>query len=887
MMQKIVDESFNLCKLTIYYSSKSQTTMKKTLMVLSFALCATLAFAQTATPYQGRDVKAAAKTAQIQSSQNSSIFTKDETVIKTVDFSGDNLDYTTGIVTTGVEAHAQNYNFATWRRIANVDDATLTAQAETYPALVTWFGGSDGVEGFVETFRNLIDTAVSSGENGFMMMSMRDQTTPMSGNFNAFIRINNIDATQAEVVDISFYQYYMKYYDNNYVDYSLDGQTWVETEVNVRGIDVDVNSSLRGFYRYSLPIAIAGNNNVSIRIRWKSLDASTRNAYGYVWMLDDVSLIAAEPNRMKQLGTQEYSEGNYGLIPQGLKINPAWYALVENNGAYPRNNVTATIHHLNAAQDTDTPVASYNNQTLAVGDRKGVIVDKAGWYLPDSLDYIGWYGYTVHNPNGTGIDLPTTTAGDNYMYVDLTSGDATLGYDTMYYNVTTNTNGFYRWGHDNGVLVYLPNNYWMFGYVQSGQNWFVTEDPEEVHFYSAGYQVTSRFTTDAQVPDGWVIRGVELVASPNNNYHNTGSVISAVLLQDAYEGGSVGFRTIVTGANVKQVSSSEINDSTIIGRNSYGYRELGQYNSIIIPFPEQPALEPYTSYRVGYSIEEDSYFALAHEATGSYRLASPTRPERYDTILYFANNEATAKYANYHIPNDYQNFVLDPGSGRDDYSTFAWHFVTFNPMIRLLVGPAQAVNRVHINVECDSTEYGSAVYAGEEVCGVELNPAEGSSVTIHGVGANGCSVAHCYVDGVEVEPWDAEEETGDPALRVEYDRLENSYTYSYTFSNLSEDHTIKFVFTEIRQGIGIDPIADNVKMSLQPNPATSQVRLSLEGVNGMVNCALIDMSGRVVYNQNINAENSNVINLSSLAKGAYFVRITNEQFTKVEKLIVR
>ena len=49
----------------------------------------------------------------------------------------------------------------------------------------------------------------------------------------------------------------------------------------------------------------------------------------------------------------------------------------------------------------------------------------------------------------------------------------------------------------------------------------------------------------------------------------------------------------------------------------------------------------------------------------------------------------------------------------------------------------------------------------------------------------------------------------------------------------------------------------------------------------------IDMSGRVVYNQNVNAEASNVINLSNLAKGAYFVRITNDKFSKVEKLIVR
>ena len=76
-------------------------------------------------------------------------------------------------------------------------------------------------------------------------------------------------------------------------------------------------------------------------------------------------------------------------------------------------------------------------------------------------------------------------------------------------------------------------------------------------------------------------------------------------------------------------------------------------------------------------------------------------------------------------------------------------------------------------------------------------------------------------------------------------------------------------------------------MNLQPNPATSQVKLNISGVSGMVNCSLIDMSGRVIYNQNINAESAPVINLSNLAKGAYFVRITNNQFSKIEKLIVR
>ena len=85
----------------------------------------------------------------------------------------------------------------------------------------------------------------------------------------------------------------------------------------------------------------------------------------------------------------------------------------------------------------------------------------------------------------------------------------------------------------------------------------------------------------------------------------------------------------------------------------------------------------------------------------------------------------------------------------------------------------------------------------------------------------------------------------------------------------------------------IDPIAASVRLNLQPNPATSVVNLNIEGVNGMVNCMLIDMSGRVVYNQNINAETAQVIDLRNLSKGAYFVRITNDRFSKVEKLIIR
>ena len=47
------------------------------------------------------------------------------------------------------------------------------------------------------------------------------------------------------------------------------------------------------------------------------------------------------------------------------------------------------------------------------------------------------------------------------------------------------------------------------------------------------------------------------------------------------------------------------------------------------------------------------------------------------------------------------------------------------------------------------------------------------------------------------------------------------------------------------------------------------------------------MSGRVVYNANINAEAETTINVSNMPAGAYFVRITNDTFSKIEKLIIK
>ena len=851
-------------------------------MVLTFALCATVVFAQTQTASvrsQQLDQKAVKANALTEQKSQTPSFTK--TVLATCDFSQENVGYTTGVVETGASAHGENFDFAVWQRHADASAATLQAMASTYNSLATAYFG--GVDNFVEYLQRYLDTANTTTMNGWMMISSYDQRTANSGNFNAFIKFSGINTTSADIVDITLWQYYRKYYDYCYVDYSTNGTTWTSTEINVTGVDMGVNDVLNDFRTYTLPLAAAGQASIDVRIRFESLDTHRGSAYGYFWCVDDVTIEGGAADRLRYYD-QEYTQGNYGMIPQNMEITPAWYCTALNNGANAQSAVTVTLNHLNGDQTTATEIGNYNNGNVAVGATTKLVCDAEGWFLLDSMEYVGWYGYIDHSTvHGTGSAMPTAVAGDNYIYAAVSnSALGSHSYDTMWYQaMTADENGNYAWGHDNGVLTYQAGNYWLFGYVNVSGTWYVTEDEEEVHFYQAGYMVNSRYTTGANVPEGWVIRGVELVASPIDNFHAVGTALSAVLYQDEYEGGSVGFQTVPTGAGVHEVAANEVNDSSNIGRNSNGYLTYGDYNTIRIMFPEQPALQPNTSYRIGYSIEEESYFALATEALGSYRLASPTRPDEYDTIIYFANNELTKKYASRFPVNQYQTYVSDPSyGGTGSGSTFGSWYVAYNPMIHMLVGPAQEITRYNIEINCEGEDYGEVAYGGAAVCGETITPAEGSQVAVTFHAFVGCEIAELVVDGETIDIEDNEH------VQIAEGDEGDLYVY-YVFENVRENHTISVKFQEGDTPIAIDAVAANVRMTLQPNPATSQVSLTIEGVNGMVNCTLVDMSGRVVYNQNINAENAKVIDLSNLAKGAYFVRITNNEFSKVKKLIVR
>lgn len=131
---------------------------------------------------------------------------------------------------------------------------------------------------------------------------------------------------------------------------------------------------------------------------------------------------------------------------------------------------------------------------------------------------------------------------------------------------------------------------------------------------------------------------------------------------------------------------------------------------------------------------------------------------------------------------------------------------------------------------------------------------------------------------------------GNPTYTIE--GLESGTTYDvYVRSKCAEDvystWSNKFQFTTT---VGISTAeGDNANVNIYPNPANSQATITVEGINGKVEFAVADMNGRMIVTETINCDGQLVktIDVSNMAKGAYFVYIYNDKFNATRKLIVK
>ena len=90
--------------------------------------------------------------------------------------------------------------------------------------------------------------------------------------------------------------------------------------------------------------------------------------------------------------------------------------------------------------------------------------------------------------------------------------------------------------------------------------------------------------------------------------------------------------------------------------------------------------------------------------------------------------------------------------------------------------------------------------------------------------------------------------------------------------------------------VSINNIADaNLEFSIFPNPTAGQFTIVTPNTNETLRVQILDAKGQLVYDEQISSSNtiSKLVDMSNHAKGVYFVKISDSNSSRVEKLIVR
>ena len=956
--------------------------MKKVLFVLGLALCSTFAMAQT----NNRAGKLCAPTgsekvaftvAEQQVDYKASIFTKDgeDVVLGHFNFS-DTSTFTIGVVQAtdviddtvvgAINCHGRTETSSRWARINDTTAIDDSAFAEDYAELI-WRLGKANLRYAMGSRNDITDN------NGFMLLSPGEQNYDYTA-LNTYFSLPPVPVAGAQLVDVTWRQLYCKYYDVCFLDYKT-ATGWHAIEVNVTGVDVGINEFGAFYCVYTMPADAIASDSLELRFRFTA-DGSL--FYGYGWAIDDVKIVVPSATARWTFNSPININGFYGTIPQGMTVPMSYAVNTRNTGVNPLTGISLSVSHRMGGEDTTWTESFSVAQTgdAAAGNPYAdnvLAINEAGFMYPGHAndDYVGYHSFPDYFANYYRVSdeylasqgflrrgLPSQQPGMNQFLISASNAQG-LNDTLAAYSYTVSesldkdadfgrTVPGYRWGNDNGIVP--AGSEFGYGFTSNtagpgepNNAGFVIDDCG--HQHEAGYEVLTRYNTPSVIPtddegNPWVIRGIEFVTSTKVSEAQARGArfVAEMYRYELREGSDTGWYNYIyyaglTGQEVYLVGEGNVaaDEDDLL---DYATAENGNYYAVNVFFPEQPAIEPNTSFLLGYTLQGGGDFAVASQA---WRYKSQTGDfDESSNYTSYRNNSELAPYYNQFSPlnKPYDVYCYDPieGSrGNNRHVVTGWNIDVY-PLIRLIVGPKMAVDTHYVYANCTEDEnertnywvhnfrtsicgvtdtviegaaYSYMVYPGdpneEQLYEEGTDPTSGEDViyyvadsandylqskVIDQIFINGESLDLTDSNVVVVEdytvywaghtPLASAQNRWDPALVRK--------AYMITLRDITDDVTISATVHD--ETLSIRDIEDNVNLLLAPNPATSQVRLNVSSFAGKANCSIIDMSGRVVYNADITSGET-VINLNGVPAGAYFVRVTNDTFSKVEKLIVR
>ena len=195
------------------------------------------------------------------------------------------------------------------------------------------------------------------------------------------------------------------------------------------------------------------------------------------------------------------------------------------------------------------------------------------------------------------------------------------------------------------------------------------------------------------------------------------------------------------------------------------------------------------------------------------------------------------------------------------------------------------------------SEYSNTIQFTTDSC------AKVTGVTVSGTTTNSATVSWTSTGASKyvVEYGDYHFNTGDGTSVT----VENATSYTITGLRANYDYSVavKAVceegvegnwsapvdFTTNSEEEGVNTVDGGMSLAIYPNPTSDATTIALSGVNGEVSITIVDMNGRTVKTDTMSCEGdcTKRLEVSGLAQGAYFVRVSGEGVNQVKKLVVK
>lgn len=97
------------------------------------------------------------------------------------------------------------------------------------------------------------------------------------------------------------------------------------------------------------------------------------------------------------------------------------------------------------------------------------------------------------------------------------------------------------------------------------------------------------------------------------------------------------------------------------------------------------------------------------------------------------------------------------------------------------------------------------------------------------------------------------------------------------------------VVITVMNDVSINELSNNVSVSVYPNPSNGEISLTIAGFTGELNMEVMNIAGQVVASSKIEVKKSFKadFDFSTLAKGVYYIKLSNNDSVKTTKLIIK